>query len=55
MTACEPLCAPIMGGAEPGPFQWGRAGFGPLFPVVLERVASPSSHFFGGRKEKQEK
>ena len=39
MTACEPPCGPITGGA----------GFGLLFPPSLERVLSPSWPLYGGQ------
>lgn len=61
MTACEPLCAPITGGAESLPLPADRDRIWAAVPP-LWREDSPHSGFFtgderksGGRKKKQEK
>ena len=49
-----PLCGSNGAREHPCPSHWRQAGFGPLFPAVLERWF-PSRPPFGGRNKHQEK
>ena len=55
MTACEPLCAPITGGAESLPLPAGLGQRGPAVGGAAAQGFRPFLHGTEGRKEKQEK
>ena len=49
VTACEPPCGPITGGAEPLPLPADRGRIWAAVPPSLERVLSPSWPLYGGQ------